>query len=49
MTTEPDFSGYDANGHPMYGNTADGPQCLACLEMNGDHSDGCDNDENAEA
>jgi len=38
-------AGYDEDGRPMYRNTADGPQCTRCGEMNGEHEDGCANAE----
>lgn len=42
--TDPtDFSGYGADGQPMYRNTADGPQCAKCGRMNGEHDEDCPN------
>jgi hypothetical protein len=40
-----DYSGYDEDGKPMYRNTADGPQCARCGEMNGEHEARCPNAE----
>lgn len=38
-----DFTGYGADGRPMYANTAGGPQCTSCRRMHGAHDDGCAN------
>jgi len=40
-----DYTGYDTDGHPMYRQTADGPQCAQCGLMDGSHDGGCPNDE----
>lgn len=38
-----EFGGYDELGQPMYKDTADGPQCTTCGEMNGQHDAKCPN------